>query len=131
MPRPDPKRPRAGQIDLFEDVPLKHPDKLTRGRHSEAMDDAIAAARERDLVDDIDKGILTVLRSGAWALDSLEASEHHYGIAKLIGPLTETLREARMTPDSRSAASDDTLDQLLQELANDDTTAPHPADTGQ
>lgn len=130
MPRPDPRRPRDGQIDLFEDAPIKRPDKLTRGRHSAAMDEAIAAARERDLVDDVDKGILTVLRSGAWALDSLEASEHHYGIAKIIGPLTETLHEARMTPGSRSAATDDAVEELLRDL-NDEATTPHAANTGQ
>lgn len=130
MPRPDPKRPREGQIDLFEDAPIKRPDKLTRGRHSDAMDAAIDAARDRDLVDDIDKGILTVLRSGAWALDSLEASEHHYGVAKLIGPMVETLREARMTPGSRLSASDEAVEKLIEELSHDDTTAPHAADAG-
>ncbi|CAM4367252.1 MULTISPECIES: hypothetical protein [Corynebacterium] len=123
MPRPDPRRPRDGQIDLFEDVPLKAPDKLTRGRHSDAMDVAIAAARERDLVDEIDKGLLTVLRSGAWALDSLESSDHHYGIAKLINPMVDALREARMTPDSRQAASDDAVATLLEELNADDDAA--------
>lgn len=126
MPRPDPRRPRAGQIDLFEDAPLKAPDKLTRGRHSNAMDAAIAAARERDLVDDVDNGLLTVLRSGAWALDSLESSEHHYGPAKLITPMVEALREARMTPDSRQAASDDAVAALLEELNADDDVAPAP-----
>ena len=128
MPRPDPMRPRAGQIDLFEDVPLKTPDKLIRGRHSEAMDTAISAAQSRDLVDDVDKGLLTVLRSGAWALDSLEASEHHYGTSKLIAPMVEALREARMTPESRQVAADDAVASLLQELNDDsDTTAPHAA----
>lgn len=121
-------RPRAGQIDLFEDVPLQTPDKLIRGRHSEAMDTAISAAQSRDLVDDVDKGLLTVLRSGAWALDSLEASEHHYGTAKLITPMVEALREARMTPESRQVAADDAVASLLQELNDDsDTTAPHTA----
>lgn len=129
MPRPDPKRPRAGQIDLFEDVPLKHPDKLTRGRHSEAMDTAIDAARSRDLVDDVDKGLLTVLRSGAWALDSLEASEHHYGIAKLMLPMVDALREARMTPESRQVAADDAVATLLEELNDDDATASHATNT--
>lgn len=132
MPRPDPRRPREGQIDLFENAPIKHPDKLLRGRHSEAMDIAIDAAAAADLVDDIDKGLLTVLRSGAWALDSLEASDHHYGPSKLVAPLVEALREARMTPESRQAASDDAVKQLLEELnADDDTPAPHPTDPRQ
>lgn len=132
MPRPDPRRPRDGQIDLFEDVPIKRPDKLLRGRHSDAMDIAIDAARARDLVDDVDLGLLTVLRSGAWALDALEASDHHYGPAKIITPMVDALREARMTPESRQAASDDAVTQLLEELnADDDTSAPHPTDTRQ
>lgn len=131
MPRPDPRRPRDGQIDLFEDAPIKRPDKLTRGRHSEAMDAAIRAAEERDLVDDVDKGILTTLRAGAWALDSLEASEHHYGTAKLLQPLLEVLREARMTPESRQTASDDAVAELLKELNSDDPAPPHTAHAGE
>ena len=128
MSRPDPRAPGEGQIDLFESVPLKRPNKLVRGRHSEAMDTAISAARSRDLVDDVDKGLLTVLRSGAWALDSLEASEHHYGTAKLIVPMVEALREARMTPESRQMAADDAVASLLQELNDDsDTATPHTA----
>lgn len=130
MPRPDPNRPRDGQLDLFENMPLKKPDKLLRGRHSDAMDAAIAAAKDRDLVDDVDKGLLTVLRSGAWALDALEASDHHYGTAKLIVPMVEALREARMTPDSRQAASDDAVAALIKELNHDDTAAPHAAYPG-
>lgn len=132
MARPDPKRPREGQIDLFENVPIKQPDKLIRGRHSEAMDEAINAALDRDLVDTVDKGLLTVLRSGAWALDSLEASSHHYGTSKLITPLVDALREARMTPESRQAASDDAVALLLEELTNDDdsATVPHTAHPG-
>ena len=132
MPKPDPNRPREGQMELFEDTPYKMRDKLTRGRHSEAMDTAIDAARSRDLVDDVDKGLLTVLRSGAWALDSLEASEHHYGTAKLIAPMVDALREARMTPESRQAAADDAVGALLQELNDDsDTPAPHTAHSRQ
>lgn len=130
MPRPDPSRPRDGQLDLFENMPFKKPDKLLRGRHSDAMDVAIAAAKDRDLVDDVDKGLLTVLRSGAWALDALEASDHHYGTAKLIVPMVEALREARMTPDSRQAASDDAVAALIKELNHDDTAAPHTAYPG-
>lgn len=129
MPRPDPNRPREGQMELFEDTPYKMRDKLLRGRHSRAMDTAIHAAEERDLVDDIDKGLLTVLRSGAWALDSLEASSHHYGTAKLITPMVDALREARMTPESRQVASDDAVAALLEELNDDDATASHATNT--
>lgn len=118
----------ADQSALFDDMPLRQPDKLLRGRHSQAMDDALAAARERDLIDDVDKGIATVLRSGAWALDSLESRGQHYGPAKLIAPMVEALREARMTPESRQVAADDTVSQLLKELNADEydtATAPH------
>ncbi|AEX42486.1 hypothetical protein [Corynebacterium diphtheriae] len=131
MPRPDPKRPREGQIGLFESEAVQEPGKVLRGRHSDAMDRSIAAAKAADLVDEIDDGILTVLRSGAWALDALESQNKPYGPAKLIDPLINALREARLTPDSRAVATDDAINQLMTELTSDDeptdptTSVPH------
>ncbi|MDK8887597.1 hypothetical protein QP992_00370 [Corynebacterium ulcerans] len=131
MPRPDPRRPREGQIGLFESEAIQEPGKVLRGRHSEAMDRSIAAAKAADLIDDIDDGILTVLRSGAWALDALESQNRPYGPAKLIDPMINALREARLTPDSRAVATDDAISDLLMELNNDDeptnatTEVPH------
>lgn len=117
MPRPDPNRPRAGQESLFEAEAVKRPDQVLRGRHSDAMDRAIAAARSGDLLDDVDDGLLTVLRSAAWSLDSFEAQNKPYGPSKLLDPLVNALREAHLTPDSRAEATDDSIKELLHDLA--------------
>lgn len=120
MPRPDPRRPRIGQLGIFEDLPHEEPDKVLRGRHSDAMDAAIMAARDQGAVDDVDAGILTVLRAGAWALDLMERRNQSYGPAKLIDPMLNALREARLTPDSRAAAADDAITDLISRLGQPD-----------
>lgn len=126
MPRPDPKRPREGQDALFDTVAVQLPDKVLRGRHSEAVDRAIAAAAAQGAVDDVDDALLTVVRAGAWALDAFEAQNKPYGPSKILDPMVAALREARMTPDSRVAATDDSIKELLSELATPDTSsAPH------
>lgn len=131
MGRPDPRAPGDNQGDLFENVPIYRENKLVRGRHSDAMDSAIAAARDSAIVDTIDDGLLTVLRAGAWALDSLEAQNRPYGPAKILNPLVDALREAHMTPDSRAAATNDAVSQLIEELSrDDDPTTPHTAHAG-
>jgi hypothetical protein len=131
MPRPDPRAPHDGQIDLFENSPIKRPDKLLRGRHSEAIDRSIAAARRSDLVDELDDALLTVIRHCGWALDALESQNRPYGAAKLVGPVVEALTAARLTPDARASATSSAVDQLLMELADDsDTKVPHAADSG-
>lgn len=133
MPRPDPRAPKADQIDLFEAVAVTRPDKVPRGRHSEAMDRAIAAVHARGQLDALDEGLTTVLRAGATALDMLEAQNKPYGPAKLIDPMVAALREARMTPDSRQTDTDDEIKDLLHALAQpDDANAeiPHAADSG-
>lgn len=117
MPRPDPMRPREGQEALFEPEAIKQPSRILRGRHSMAMDDAISAAFEGGIVSDIDKGLLTVLRGGAWALDALEKQERPYGPAKLIPAMTEALTAAHMTPESRKTEGESVAAQLLAELA--------------
>ncbi|QMV84739.1 hypothetical protein HW450_10380 [Corynebacterium hindlerae] len=120
MGRPDPRRPRAGQLGMFEDEAFSEPGKVLRGRHSDAMDRAIQAARDEGLVSTVDDGILTVLRAGACALDTLEAQNKPYGPAKLIDPMVSALREARLTPESRAVAQDDAINALLKELVEDD-----------
>ena len=117
MPRPDPTRPRDGQTDLFEGVAFAKPDCVLRGRHSDATDAAIAAAAEQHIVDDVDRALLTTLRAGAWALDAFEKENKPYGPAKLIPALTEALREAHMTPESRAAETNDNISELLRDLA--------------
>ena len=133
MPRPDPRRPREGQQDLFEPLAVHRPDSVPRGRHSEAMDRAIAAGREAGQLDDLDDGLATVLRAGATALDMLEAQNKPYGPAKLLDPMVAALREARMTPDSRQTDTDDNIKDLLDELArpDDDATVSHATDARQ
>lgn len=122
MPRPDPRRPRDGQSELFEAEAVKQPDQVLRGRHSAAMDKAITAARDVDALDDIDDGLVTVIRSAAWALDSFEKQNKPYGPSKLIDPLVAALREARLTPDSRAAATDDSIKELLHDLGTPATS---------
>lgn len=134
--KPD-SHPEDSQLVAFPElgsfVPQAAPRKLRTGRHTESMNKALAAAREHDLVDDIDDGLTAVLRAGAWALDEMEATGSQYGPSKLIGPMLEALREAHMTPDSRQLAADDAVTQLLREFADDDdstATAPYAENAG-
>lgn len=126
MPRPDPSRPRKGQESLFEDLPVSMPDKVLRGRHGVAMDQALDAARDRGAIDDLDGGLATVLRAGATALDMLEAQNRPYGPAKLIDPMVNALREARMTPESRGGETDDSIKELLADMARIDDNGSAP-----
>lgn len=132
MARPDPRRPREGQTELFEAVAVQRPDMVLRGRHSDAMDRAVTAARDQGALDTVDDGLVTVLRAGAWSLDAFEKQNKPYGPSKIIGEMVEALREARMTPDSRAEATDDSIKELLHDLAvPDDAEVPHAEDTRQ
>lgn len=124
MPRPDPHRPREGQLGLFEAEAVQEPDKVLRGRHSDAMDRALNAARAQQAMTEVDDGLATVLRAGAWALDAFEKQNKPYGPSKIIGELVEALREARLTPDSRDVATDSSIKDLIHVLNEaDDTTS--------
>ncbi len=72
-----------------------------------------------------------MLRASAWSLDSMERSGHHYGPAKLLPGITEALREAHMTPESRQTDTDAAIMQLLADLAavdsDDDAALPDTA----
>ena len=101
---------------------------VLRGRHSEAMDRALAAAQDQDAIAEIDEGLQTVLRAGAWSLDAFEAQNKPYGPTKIIDQLVGALREARMTPDSRDVATDDEIKDILNALgptAPSDSPASH------
>lgn len=125
MPRPDPRRPRAGQLGIFEEQAVKKPDQVLRGRHSEAMDRAIIAAQDQDALSPIDEGLQTVLRAGAWSLDVFESQNKPYGPTKIIDGMVAALREARMTPDSRDVATDDEIKDLLNELGPSNPAPSH------
>lgn len=125
MPRPDPRRPRAGQLGIFEEQAVKEPDQVLRGRHSEAMDRALMAAQDQDALSAIDEGLQTVLRAGAWSLDVFESQNKPYGPTKIIDGMVAALREARMTPDSRDVATDDEIKDLLHELGPSNPTPSH------
>lgn len=123
MPRPDPKAPRAGQESLFEALGETRQGQVLRGRHSEAMDRALDAARAAELVADVDEGLATVLRAGAWSLDVFEAQNKPYGPSKIVQALTEALREANMTPGARVTDTDAAIAALLADLGTVDTDA--------
>ena len=127
MPRPDPHAPGEGQSALFEPterVGERRAGQLLRGRHSVAMDSAIEAAKSAEIIGAVDDGLATVLRAGAWALDSMEASGHHYGPAKLVPAITEALRDAHMTPESRTTDTDSAIADLLTDLAQAEAEDP-------
>ena len=125
MPRPDPRRPRAGQLGIFEEQAVKKPDQVLRGRHSEAMDRAIMAAQDQDALSAIDEGFQTVLSAGAWSLDVFESQNKPYVPTKIIDGMVAALREARMTPDSRDVATDDEIKDLLHELGPSNPAPSH------
>lgn len=131
MPRPDPRAPRDGQESMFEALPTSQPGQVLRGRHSAAVDAALAAARDAELIGAPDDALATFVRSAAWAVDAFEAQNKPYGPAKLLQPVTDALRELRMTPDSRQTETDDSIKDLLHELAQADSgaEASHPEDT--
>lgn len=127
MPRPDPKRPRENQIELFESEAARPPGKVLRGRHSNAIDSALEAARSQGLVDSVDEALLTVIRAGAWSLDSFESQNKPYGPSKIIDGMVGALREARLTPDTRAQATDDNIIELLTQIGAEDETSTHSA----
>lgn len=129
MGRPDPKRPRLGQASLFDAAPVAEPEpgKVLRGRHSETVDDALAAALDADLIDTIDGALATTIRAGAWALDAGEASNRPYLPAKTVPAMVEAIRELGLTPEARKASTNDEISKLITELGNadDSTEIPH------
>lgn len=118
MPRRPSNAPEDGQESMFEDLPT--PDAVVRtdrGRHSKAVETAIAAAKGDDVLGAADEAALSLVRAGAWALDTFEAQNKPYGPAKLVNPILDALKELRMTPETRAVAQDDEMSRLLRELA--------------
>ncbi|MCP2281074.1 hypothetical protein [Nocardia amikacinitolerans] len=124
MPRRHSKSPDQGQDSMFPDLPST--DAVVRtehGRHSKAVETAIEAARKDQALVDADEAALSLVRAGAWALDTFEAQNKPYGPSKLLGPVLDALKELRMTPETRASAQSDTLEELLRELATPDAAA--------
>lgn len=134
MARPDPRRPRDGQAPLFdgETLPAAVPGKITRGRHSEAIDRAFAAATEADLLRPEHEALQTIVRSTGWALDCFEQQNKPYGPAKLVPAAVEALRELKLTPAAQEDETDDKLRELLDAIGTPDpgTEVPHATDAG-
>lgn len=128
MPRQNPYAPRDGQAALFDPPTTKDTQRTDGGRHSRAMAGAITAARDREILDDVDGGIATVLMAGAWAFDSFEAQNKPYGPTKVIQQMTEALTAAHMTPDSRDTGIDDATRELVAALSEADDADPAPDD---
>lgn len=124
MPRPNPKDPKEGQLDLIEREAVKRAGEILRGRHSIAVDAALAAAAEQGYTDEVDKALLTTIRAGAWALDVFEAQNKPYGPAKTIEPMLAAIREAGLTPEVRAAHTNDNVDVLLENLMAADDPSP-------
>ncbi|MCQ4120415.1 hypothetical protein [Rhodococcus tibetensis] len=128
-----PGRPRTYEHMSDDDAGLfaaPKPAPPPKGRHSEAVERALAAAERRHMVEDVDEALLVAVRAGAWALDTFEAENKPYGPSKLLTPYIEALREARLTPDSRATETDDNLKGLLDALGTPTaSSAPvhHPA----
>ena len=116
MPRPDPKEPGPGQDALFEATAQPRAGQVLRGRHSKAVDRALAAARSAELISDVDEAAATLLRAGAWSLDAYEAQNKPYGPSKLMQGMNEALRELHMTPESRGTDTEGDLAALAAQL---------------
>lgn len=108
---------------------MRPPDKLRRGRHSKAIDDALTAARAAHLVEAIDGAAASAARHAFWAMDSFEAENKPYGPSKLLPAVTELLRELRMTPDARQSDMDDSLKDLINELSDTDPEISHTTES--
>lgn len=126
MPRPNPKAPGQGQDSLFADPTTKDSLRIDGGRHTQSMRAAIGAAAERELLEDVDKGIATVLLAGAYSLDQFEAQNKPYGPTKLISQMVEALQAAHMTPDSRDTGIDESVADLIEALSDADAADPEP-----
>ena len=128
MPRPDPNAPKAGQLGMelgvTEQTGERRAGEVLRGRHSKVIDNAISEAFDAGILTSVDGGVAAALRLGFWAGDSFETNNMPYGPAKLLPALTEALREAHMTPDSRQTDVDGEIAALLTDLATVDTEAP-------
>lgn len=87
-------------------------------RHSEMLELAIAKAKELDLINDLDEGIVSVARAAAFALDSAESQQKPgYIIAQLLTPYREALAELKLTPSSRMPVQKkDAFDDFLTDV---------------
>lgn len=111
---------------MFDALPVDRPGHVLRGRHSQAVDDALDAAREADLIGDVDAAAATLLRSGAWALDAFEAQNKPYGPSKLLPAMSEALRDLRMTPEARNTETETNIGAWMAALGRLDADGDAP-----
>lgn len=93
--------------------------EITRrsGRHSRLLEEAIAAGEESGRLEVIDRGLLSLARANAQALDDAEADSKYYAIAQLTAPYREVLQALRMTPMDRVEEANEELNRALNELS--------------
>lgn len=87
------------------------------GRHSRLLEEAIADGEQQGRLQAIDRGLLSLARANAQALDDAEADRKYYAIAQLTAPYREVLQALRMTPIDRIDEADDELNRALAELS--------------
>ena len=96
------------------------------GEYVTAVERTVAAAAEAGDLGQLDSAAIALLVAGARSLEASEAMGKPYAAAKMLPPMTEILRELRLTPESRpQASSGDRIDALLAELARNDEEPSH------
>lgn len=90
------------------------------GRHEKAVKHAIEVARARQIVEDVDDGLVSLAIANASALDAAElinSPKAAYPIAQLTGGYLDVLRALAMTPEGRVTEGDDELRDALAQLS--------------
>lgn len=104
--------------DQFALIPLADNDDVGT-RHVDMLEEAISAAREAQVLEKIDSGLLSIARANARALDTAEAmgKKGGYLISNLTGPYREVLSELRMTPANRNQEANNELSEAIAALS--------------
>ena len=90
-----------------------------QGRHEKAVLAAIESARQKQIVDETDGGLISLAIANASALDAAElinSPKAAYPIAQLTGGYLDVLRALAMTPEGRIDSADDELREAIADL---------------